>query len=141
MGYQRDGCLVSGINIAIAGSAGPSAPPPAPLQVSITWAGDRPLNVSGASGVAQSKSSPWTPNVFGYLVTGGVPPYSESNGLINNPSGKLFIAAAPDGVHNTIGWSGFSINETESAEIFYTATDSAGTTGSSSDTITVRRIS
>ena len=132
---------MSGISIAVAAAASPSAPPPAPLQVTITWAGDRPLNVSGASGIAQSRSSPWTPNVIGYQVSGGVPPYSETSGLINNPSGKLFIAAAPDVVHNTIGWTGFAVNETESTDIFYSATDAEGTTRSSSDTITVRRTS
>ncbi len=130
---------MSGVAIAVAGSAGASAPPPAPFQVSISWAGDQPLNVTGASGVAQPRGSPWTPNVIGYLVTGGVPPYSEDGGLTNNPSGKLFIAGAPDGVHNTIGWNNFSINETESAELFYNATDSAGSSGSSSATVTVRR--
>jgi hypothetical protein len=63
-----------------------------------------------------------------------VPPYTEGGGLVNNLSGKLAIAAAPDGVHNTIAWSGFAINETESADVTYRVTDSTGTTVTSTYT-------
>ncbi len=63
-----------------------------------------------------------------------MPPYIESGGLVNNTSGKLSIAASPDAVHNTIAWSGFAINEVESTDITYRATDSAGTTVTSTYT-------
>jgi hypothetical protein len=56
--------------------------------------------------------------------------------------GKLSIAAAPDGVHNTIAWSGFAINEVQSTDVTYTVTDSAGTTVTSTYTgIVVQRTS
>jgi hypothetical protein len=124
---------VSGVGIAAAGAI-TSAPPPPPLTVHVSWNGQTPLPVTGASGVAQTVGSPFAPNVLVYVASGGVPPYSEGGGLANNPSGKLSIAAAPDGIHNTIAWSGFAINEVESTDITYRVTDSAGTTATSTYT-------
>ena len=118
---------MSGVGIAAAGAITISPPPPA-LSAHVAWNGQTPLPVSGASGVAQTVGSPFAPNVLVYLASGGVPPYSESGGLMNNPSGKLAIAAAPDGIHNTIAWSGFAINEVQSSDVTYHVTDSAGTT-------------
>lgn len=118
---------MSGVGIAAAGAI-TSSPAPPPLTVHVSWNGQTPLPVSGASGVAQAVGSPFAPNVLVYIASGGVPPYSEGGGLLNNPSGKLAIAAAPDGVHNTVAWSGFAINEMESTDITYRVTDSAGTT-------------
>jgi hypothetical protein len=141
MGDERDGRFVSGVGIAAAGGA-TSAPPPPPLTVHISWSGQTPLPVAGASGVAQTVGSPFAPNVLAPFVSGGVPPYIESSQLVNNTSGKLSIAAAPDGVHNTIAWSDFAINEVESTDITYRATDSAGTTVTSTYTgIIVQRTS
>jgi hypothetical protein len=117
---------VSGIGIAASAGTTPTAPPP--LTVSIAWNGQTPLPVAGASGVAQPASSPWAPNVFVALASGGIPPYTGNVWLENNPSAKLVLAAAPDGVHTTIGWSGFAINEVQSSDIVYSVTDSAGTT-------------
>lgn len=141
MGAVRDGRFVSGVGIAAAGAV-TSAPPPPPLTVHVSWNGQTPLPVSGASGVAQAVGSPFAPDVLVYIAAGGVPPYSESGGLVNNPSGKLSIAAAADGVHNTIAWSGFAINEVQSTDITYRVTDSAGTTATSTYTgIIVQRTS
>jgi hypothetical protein len=133
MGHERNGRFVSGVGIAAAGSI-TSSPPPPPLTVRVSWNGQTPLPVSGASGVAQPVGSPFAPNVLVYIASGGVPPYTEGGGLVNNLSGKLAIAAAPDGVHNTIAWSGFAINETESADVTYRVTDSTGTTVTSTYT-------
>lgn len=131
---------MSGIGIALAAAAGPTAPPP--LNARVTWNGKTPLTVSGASGVAHAISDPWSPNVLVYILSGGAPPYSESGGLLNNPSGKLSIAAAPDGTHNTIAWSNFAINEVQSTDVNYIVTDSAGTTVTSTYTgIIVQRTS
>jgi len=94
--------------------------------------------------VAQTVSSPsFQPNVFVYLCSGGIPPYSNSPGmrLASNPSGKLFLANHDDGLHITIGWSNFAINEVQSAEIAITTTDSAGASVRCSATVTVQRVS
>ena len=141
MGDWRDGRFVSGIGIAAA-AATTAAPPPPPLTAQISWNGQAPLTVSGAAGVAQAVASPFKPNVLVYLASGGMPPYTKGGGLENNPSGKLSIAAAPDGVHNTIAWSGFAINEVQSTDITYTVTEGAGTTVTSTYTgIVVQRTS
>jgi hypothetical protein len=100
--------------------------------------------VSGASGVAQAvQTTRYYPNVLVYLCSGGVPPYSNSPGmrLDSNPSGKLFLANHSDGVHVTIGWSDFAINEVQSAEIVITTRDSAGASVDSTATVTVQRAS
>ena len=66
----------------------------------------------------------------------------DSTRLVNELSGKLSIAAAPDGTHNTIAWSNFAINEVQSTDVVYTVTDSAGTTVTSTYTgIIVQRTS
>jgi hypothetical protein len=129
MGRIRNGHFVSGVCIAVAGATSP-APPPPPFTAAVVWAGQTPLPVTGASGVAQTVSLPlsYYPNVLSYVISGGVPPYTvTSTFLINNPSGKLSIVPAPDGVHNTIGWSDFAINEVQSTDIRATIHDSAGT--------------
>jgi hypothetical protein len=100
--------------------------------------------VSGASGVAQAvQTTRYYPNVFVYLCSGGVPPYSNSPGmqLDSNPSGKLFLANFGDGLHITIGWSNFAINEVQSAKIVITTRDSAGASVKASATVTVQRVS
>jgi hypothetical protein len=127
MGYVGDGCFVSGVGIAAAGAV-TSAPPPPPLTVYVAWNGQNPVPASGASGIPTPVGSPYAPNVLVYSASGGVPPYSESGGLVNNTSGKLYIAAAADGIHNTVAWSGFAINEVQSTDVDYRVTDSAGTT-------------
>jgi hypothetical protein len=133
MGDERDGRFVSGIGIAAAGAVASTPPPPA-LSAYVTWNGQTPMPVSGASGIAQTVGSPFAPNVLVYIASGGVLPYSESGGLVNNPSGKLAIAAAADGIHNTIAWSGFAINEVQSTDVTYRVTDSAGATVTSTYT-------
>ena len=71
-----------------------------------------------------------------------VPPCMDSTRLVNELSGKLSIAAAPDGTHNTIAWSNFAVNEVQSTDVVYTVTDSAGTTVTSTYTgIIVQRTS
>ena len=140
MGIERDGCLVSGIGIATAGAA-TIAPPPPPLYASVSWVGDAIVNVSGSSGLPPHSGAPWIPNVLSYTVSGGVPPYSESGGLVNNPSGKLYIALSYDGSHNTIGYSGLQINETESTDVYYTVSDASGESRTDYATVTIRRTS
>ena len=144
MGRFGNGHFVSGIGIAAAGAT-TLAPPPPPFTASVEWNGQTPVLVSGASGVAQTVSSPLSffPNVFVYQTSGGVAPYTvDTSFLINNPSGKLSIATAPDGVHNSIAWADFAINETQSADIKATFHDSAGATVTSIYTgITVQRTS
>jgi hypothetical protein len=129
----RDGRLVTGIGMAAAAGVD-SGGGGAALSVSLTWTGGN-LNVAGASGTSPS------PNVLVAIASGGTPPYSDGMTLTSNPSGKLFITASPDGVHNTIGWSGFSVNEVEGFTAEYSVTDSVGTNKTSSDSGTIKRTS
>ena len=137
MGDERHGCLVSGIGIAAAAAAA-LAPPAPPLSASVTWVGDNPLLVSGASGVPMSKDNPWTPNVLSYTRSGGAGPYNETGGLTNNLSGKLYLAASANGA-TTVGWNNMVVNEIQNADIFYTVVDSTGSIATSSTSITIRR--
>jgi hypothetical protein len=140
MGDERDGLIMTGIGIAVA-AAGTVTPPAPPLSASVNWVGDSVVNVSGSSGLPPHSATPWIPNVLSYTVAGGVPPYSESGGLINNPSGKLYIALSYDGSHNTIGYSNLQINEIESTDVYYSVSDAAGSSITDYATVTLRRIS
>ena len=116
---------------------------PAPLSCQITFTGGAgPINVSGASGDMYTQ--------FGYLisviVSGGTPPYGGvGTGLSGDSSGKLSFAPASDGLHNTLFWSGFTLNEIEGCYLTYNATDDAGATASArypaSGNIVIKRTS
>lgn len=144
MGRIWNGHFVSGIAVTMAGSS-TAAPPPPPLTANLQWNGQSPLPVSGSSGVAQSVSVSGTyyPNVFAYVASGGVRPYADTGGMqvTSNPSGKLFLAPHSDGVHTTVGWSDFSIGETESLQIRFTTTDDAGTSIVNFAKVSVQRVS
>lgn len=144
MGGGWNGRFVSGIAIS-AVCATTSAPPPPPLTADLDWNGQSPLPVSSASGVAQTVtvSGTYYPNVFVYIVSGGVQPYLDTHGMrvTSNPSGKLYLANHSDGVHTTVGWSNLTIGEVESLEIAITTTDSAGTSFVNSASVSVQRIS
>lgn len=115
------GCIMAGDGPYGGGGGG------APFSVSISFsAGAGPFNVSGASGNLYTSNG----GVIGIIESGGTPPYGGSTSLLGDPSGKLFITPASDGVHNTIGWSGFSINETEGCYIQFDGSDNAGATDS-----------
>ncbi|HWI85703.1 MAG TPA: hypothetical protein VNT42_05185 [Sphingomonas sp.] len=115
---------MSGVGLVAAAA---NAPAPAPLSVYLAWHGPTPLNVAGASGVAEPTASPWSPNVIVVIITGGVEPYQGSLALENNPSGKLSLVNASDNTHATIGWTNFAINESEATDMVYVCTDSVGT--------------
>jgi hypothetical protein len=142
MGRVRDGHFVSGIGIAAACASTP-APPPPPLTASVTWNGQSPLPVTGASGVAQTvTTTQYYPNVWSVIVSGGVQPVTgPPMQLINNPSGKLALAPHSSGNYTTIGWSNFAINEVQSAEAMISVTDQTGTTLTRTATVTVQRVS
>ena len=104
-----------------------------PLGASLTWNGGSTMAVTGDSGVSPSA-------VFIPIAHGGVTPYTADGiTLTSNPSGKIFLTASPDNVHTTLGWSGFSLNETENYTARYSVTDSAGTTKSASVSGSIRR--
>jgi hypothetical protein len=104
-----------------------------PLTLGFSWTGSVPLNVSGASGVPSA--------VLFVYVSGGTPPYSGGFSLLNNTSGKLYLTASPDGIHTTVGWSGFSLNELESANAHFEVTDSAGASQSGTAGVAFKRTS
>jgi hypothetical protein len=51
------------------------------------------------------------------------------------------LALSYDGTHNTIGYNGLLINETESTDVVYTVTDAAGDSRTDYATVTIRRTS
>jgi len=122
----RNGCFVSGIGMAVA--AGQSSGGGTPFSVTITFSGGTgTFNVSGASGNLYTAGF----GVISVNESGGTPPYGGAGtSLSGDPSGKLFITPASDGVHNTIGWSGLSLNEIEGCYIQFDGTDNAGASAS-----------
>jgi len=124
----RDGRLVTGIGMAAAAGVDSGGGGGSPFSCSISFSiGTGPFNVSGASGNLYTSNG----GVIGVIESGGTPPYGGSTTLNGDASGKLFITPASDGVHNTIGWSGFSVNETEGCYIQFNGNDSLGATDSS----------
>jgi hypothetical protein len=125
MGREWWRAFVSGIAIAAAAYA--PAPPPTtggPLSCWVTFApnGDEVFTVAGASGNL---------SIQGYGIvqseySGGTPPFVESLAIESDPSGKLSFV--PNGLGaDTIGYSGFSLNEVEGGWIKYTVRDGTGT--------------
>lgn len=116
---------MTGIGIAIAcvgEDAGP--PPPPPLYInSFLNTGDGPYYVSGASGKLDSLGAAFTGS-----SGGGTPPYTYDTQVLGDPSGKLDFALASDGLHNTIGWTGFAVSEAEGCYFQFTITDSTSAT-------------
>ena len=102
-----------------------------PFSCSISFSiGSGPFFVSGASGDLYTSNA----GLISINESGGTPPYGGYGGgasLNGDPSGKLFITPASDGVHLTIGWSGFSLNEFEGGYIQFDGSDSLGATASS----------
>lgn len=126
---------MSGIGAVMTGDG--SASGPTPLTCSISWNGATPVNVAGASGLAQPYNAggvgpgglpigPYYPNIFNRTVNGGVPPYTDNLQLTNDPSGKLSIGQ--NGAYLTIAYANFALNESESADAIYSVTDNAGAT-------------
>jgi hypothetical protein len=91
------------------------------FQASMSWTGGISVTMSGASGVL-----PASKGVIGLSMSGGTPPYSANFYVADDASGKISIEASPDGVHNTLGWSGFAVNEIEGCTIHIDCGDSAG---------------
>jgi hypothetical protein len=109
----------------VVAAGGPYGPAPQPLVATIDFnQGAGPFNVSGASGDLYSAAN----GVLVVIITGGTPPYSSSFTLEGDPSGKISLVPASDGVHTTIGWSGFSLNELEGCTEKFSTTDSVGAT-------------
>jgi hypothetical protein len=137
MGDQWSRCIVSGINIAVAGAGTASGtipdPDSGPLELTFYWNGATPLNVSGVSGQTGF------PNFFYTSITGGVEPFKLGVSITNNPSGKfsLFTLGSQIG----IAWNNMSVNESQIITVKYDITDSAGTSRSSSASAAIKRIS
>lgn len=115
----------------------------APLAAGVGFSGGSgPFFVSGASGNFGSQGF----YALSYTNTGGTPPYGgPGQSIQGDPSGKLAIVPYGDGVHDTIGWSGFAVNESQTCYIQYDITDSLGATATSrypaSTLITIKRTS
>jgi hypothetical protein len=118
---------VSGIACVMAAD-GPYGAATAPLSCQIGIAGGTSspsdiYNVSGTSGNIYL-------NGYGVIVlinNGGTPPYGGAGVSVqSDASGKLSIVAAGDGVHNAVGYSGFTLNEAEGCYLQYDITDDAG---------------
>lgn len=114
-------------------------PPPA-LAASLHWNGQNPCKVSGASGTAAAYTDGGTyyPNVVALTVTGGTPEYDI---VYSTSNPKVFAANSGDGIHTTVGYSGLALNETATATITASVTDSAHVHKSASMTISVKRTS
>jgi len=117
---------MSGIGMVAAAYSPP--PPPTssgPLTCWVNFApnGGVAFNVSGASGNLSG---------LGYGIiqsdySGGIPPYTESLTIQNDPSGKLGFDDNGLGA-DALSYSGFSLNEVESGWIKYMVTDGTGVT-------------
>jgi len=106
-----------------------SPPPPptssGPLTCWVTFAphADVTFNVSGASGDLSAQG-------YGIVqadYSGGIPPYTDSMTIQNDPSGKLGFVDNGRGA-DTISYTGFALNEVEGGWINYRVTDGAGAT-------------
>jgi hypothetical protein len=133
---------MSGICMAVAAATSGGAA--APLACSVIFTGGAgPINVSGASG---SLSPSGGVNLISVDASGGTPPYSGAGvTLQGDPSGKLSISLSGDGIHNTISWSGFAVNETQGCYLQNDVTDNVGATATSrypsSGSIIIKRTS
>jgi len=133
---------MSGINCLIA-SSGPYGAAAAPLSCDIELIGGAgPWNVSGSAGDLYSQ---FAKGIF-VSTSGGTPPYGGPGQSLNgDASGKLSLVPTGDGLHNTIGWSGFSLNELEGCYLQFDVTDSLGATASarypSAGSIIIKRTS
>jgi len=113
-----------GIAMACASEAGTA--PVTPLYInSFLNLGAGPYYVSGSSGKLDSNGAAFTGS-----SGGGMPPYTYGTSVLGDPSGKLAFVLATDGVHNTVGWSGFALNEAEGCYFVFDITDSVGATAS-----------
>jgi hypothetical protein len=99
----------------------------------INWSGSSTVNVNGASGICSVAQG-----VIVFIASGGTAPYA-GNGpggadtyVTGDPSGKISLAASPDGIHNTLAWSGFALNEFQSCVIRAAIHDAAGHSASDS---------
>jgi hypothetical protein len=114
------------------------------LSCSISFTGGvGPINVSGASGDCYANGGG---GVITTTTTGGTPPYVSSVFSVQgDASGKLSIVLSGDHIHNTIGYSGFAVNENEGGYLRLDVTDSVGATASaqypSSGVIVIKRAS
>lgn len=112
-------------------------PPPAPFSLSFVWTGAPVVNVAGASGTCTPSQG-----LFSIVISGGTPPYGGSGfGVSSNPSGKINYAASSDGVHTTLAWSGFTVNEAETFTATFNATDSASHSITRSTAVAIKRTS
>lgn len=106
------------------------------LNGSLIWGGSNPSFESGTNWVSGYQ--------FSYDAVGGVPPYTFSNSIISNPSGKINLFAVSDphdnGTFSVFG-QGFSLNESESATFRITIQDSVGTTLFRNASVTFERTS
>lgn len=117
---------MSGIGMAAAAYSPP--PPPTssgPLSCWVTFAPGAQITftVSGASSDLGFQGY----GIVQYDHSGGTPPYSESLTVEGDPSGKLSIVPNGRGA-DTIGYTGFTLNEVEGGWLKYAVTDGAGTT-------------
>src|SRR5690242_5098320 len=124
MGGQRRRAFVSGIGIAAAAcSPAPSPVSRGPLSCWVNFApnGDTVFTVSGASGDLSSQGY----GIVQYDYSGGTPPFTDSLTIQNDPSGKLGFVSNGRGA-DTIGYTGFALNEVEYGWIKYTVRDGSG---------------
>jgi hypothetical protein len=124
--------------IACASDAGVAAPP---LSCGVEIVGgSSPFSVVAASGDLYTNSH----EVISVTATGGTPPYTLGLSIQGDPSGKLSLIASSDGVHETVAWTGFSVNETESGYVQINVTDSVGATASdrfpTTGTFSIKRV-
>ncbi|WP_420140134.1 hypothetical protein [Sphingomonas sp.] len=128
---------MSGIFVAAAGGVGSVAPPPSGLTAQLGWNIGSPYNVAGATGTTPTNS-------YTYSATGGTPPYTFSNEMIQNPSGKIDVVA----VSNSSGpgqfaifYQNFAVNESQSGRVKINVTDSLGATSFALHDQTIKRTS
>jgi hypothetical protein len=127
MGCPERRHFVSGASVAAStGASVVGAPPPGPLACSVAYngaGGSGTTTVTGASGTA--------PGIVQTTESGGTPPYTITLfALQNEPSGKLSMYDGGTGATN-IAYTGFVVNEIESAYIRYSIRDSLGATATS----------
>jgi hypothetical protein len=115
--------------------ADPGPPPPGPLTLNFAWQGSAPFyNAAGASGVT-SGFGQW----FAHNVTGGRTPYTETETITDNPSGKLGLTGA--GGNEAVTWSGMALNEVEYITVKYEVTDAGGEYLAKTDSAVIKRVS
>lgn len=97
---------------------------PDPLVGSVSLVGGVSFNVTGSSGNIYSQGGA----VIGVAFGGGTPPISANTNLTvdarSNGSNSISIAAAGDGVHNTVAFSGMNVGDTILFHIDWSASDS-----------------